>query len=88
MTPTDATTPALDPPEATPPDPLAEPTAEECLLEWSRYRDDEKAGRLSFEGVPGGHRVACFDGRTLDYDADYMALSARLRTRAFTGRGW
>jgi hypothetical protein len=86
MTPTDSTTSALDPPA--PPaaaavvDPLAEPTFEECQLEWIRYHADRAVGRLSVEGIPEGHHVAYFGGRIVDHGADDMALSARAAATA------
>jgi hypothetical protein len=78
MAPTDPP-PALAEPAV---DLLAEPTFEECIIEWNRYHDDRLAERLSFEGIPEGHHVAYYAGRIIDHDSNYMALSARAAAKA------
>jgi hypothetical protein len=89
MTPTDPNAPAVDPPATTAPptapaqpavDLLAEPTVEECIIEWNRYYDDQKAGRLSYDGIPEGHYVAYFGGRIVDHDANFITLQHRAAT--------
>jgi hypothetical protein len=82
MTPTDSTTLPVDPVETTPPvnpvgDLLAEPTFEECIEEWNRYDEDQKAGRLNSVDVPGGHYFAYYGGRIIDHDPDFIALQHR-----------
>ena len=84
MTPADPHTPALDPtaangpPAAPTPDPLAEPTFEECIEEWNRYYDDRKAGKVSVRVAPDGHHVAYYAGRIHDHDADPNAHRTRV----------
>lgn len=78
MTPTTDVLPATDsaPPLPAAPNPLDEPTFEECIAEWTRYFD-----------TPGsvldpGHKhpdefVAFYDGKPVDYDPDPTELQKR-----------
>jgi hypothetical protein len=76
MTPTDLIPPsAADP---APPDPLAEPTFEECQAEWLRYHQDLTAGRFNDWDVPEGHYVAYYGGQVHGHDTDMNALQQRV----------
>jgi hypothetical protein len=83
MTPADPTTPALDPRTPVSPVPpaaglLAEPTFEECVEEWNRFFDDQKAGRIDFRDILEGHYIAYYGGQIHGHDADSNALQHRV----------
>jgi hypothetical protein len=82
MTPSDPTTPALDPPTMAPPgspavDLLSEPTFEECIEEWNRYHEDVMAGRFNGASIPPNCYFAYYGGRIIDHDPDFIALQHR-----------
>lgn len=76
MTPTTDVLPDATPVQPPPPNPLDEPTVEECHAEWVRYFDTP--GSL----LDPGHKhpdeyVAFHDGKPLDYDPDPTELRKR-----------
>lgn len=60
-----------------PPNPLDEPTVEECLAEWGRYYDYPQ------ESIPRDHSddfIAFYDGQPRGYDSDPTVLRERVAT--------
>jgi hypothetical protein len=81
MTPTTDVMPEASIPFPPPaPNPLDEPTVEECLAEWRRYYDYPQG--LIDPGLKHSDEfVAFYDGKVVDYDPSQTELRARTAAR-------
>ena len=77
MTPTTDLLPATAPPPLpAAPNPLDEPTFEECIAEWTRYFDAPPGG-IDPEFKHSDEFVAFYEGQAVDYDPDPTELQKR-----------
>ena len=54
--------------------PLDEPTFEECIAEFNRYHEAQKAGLIDPGNAHANQFVAFYDGRVIGYGSDGLSL--------------